>query len=118
MGAYFDGLSRFLDFSGRASRREFGLFNLVSFGLVFVLVLLEDQLGMATTDETGLLVDLYLLFIFVPTLAISVRRFHDMGYAGLWVLTTFIPLVGFVVFFVLLFKESDHDNEFGPALTT
>ena len=99
---------RYAQFRGYASRSEFwwvALFNgLVGLGLYFLLFMVVG-LGAATdgsSDDVGtgtgigmivvmLLYFAYAIAIFIPGLAIAVRRLHDTGKSGLWLLIAFIP---------------------------
>jgi len=48
-------------------------------------------------------------------LAVTVRRLHDTGRSGWWILISFIPLIGIIVLIVFWVQESDAgDNEYGP----
>ena len=58
-----------------------------------------------------------ILGLLVPTLAVSVRRLHDIGKGGGWIFINLIPLIGSIWFLVLLIKEGEKvANRFGnPA---
>lgn len=60
------------------------------------------------------------LALFLPSLAVMVRRFHDTGRSGWYALITFIPLVGTILMIVFLVEESSPAaNTWGdPAVTT
>jgi uncharacterized membrane protein YhaH (DUF805 family) len=46
---------------------------------------------------------------------VTVRRLHDTGKSGWWMLINLIPLIGFIVFLVFMFQDSQMgDNEYGP----
>jgi uncharacterized membrane protein YhaH (DUF805 family) len=52
------------------------------------------------------------------SLALAAKRFHDTGASGWFGLLLFIPLVGLIVGFYLLFaRGEDHENPYGPALS-
>ena len=81
--------TKYADFSGRATRREYWSFSLIS-------------LWLAATSG-GLLI----LIILIPWLAVSVRRMHDINRSGWWILVPWVP-----IFFQ--FKKSDPGvNEYG-----
>ncbi|MNZ89121.1 Inner membrane protein YhaI [compost metagenome] len=62
-----------------------------------------------------ILAGLYSLAILLPSLALVVRRLHDTGRSGWWVLIGFIPLIGFIVLLVFMCTDSDPDtNQYGP----
>lgn len=104
-------LNLYATFQGRARRSEFWWFAL------FQLLL---NAGATAIDAVllggmGLLPTLVVLALFLPTLAVAVRRLHDTGRSGWWVLISLIPLIGFVV--LLIFYVSggeDGTNRFGP----
>ncbi len=118
MGSFIDALRHYADFSGRSSRRAFGLYHLQMIALGVVIGLAEDMMGLAPADDVGLLTNLYLLVMLLPTVSICVRRLHDMGYGGGWVALTLVPLVGFVVYPMLFAWNRDDDNEYGPLVCT
>ena len=58
---------------------------------------------------------LYTLVVFVPSLALSVRRLHDIGKSGWWMLISLIPLVGPLIVLFFMVKDSQPGtNEYGP----
>ncbi|WP_117170182.1 DUF805 domain-containing protein [Paraliobacillus sediminis] len=61
-----------------------------------------------------LLAILYAIFIFIPGIAVTVRRLHDISKSGFWILINFVPLVGSVILFVFTLIDSDHENIYGP----
>jgi uncharacterized membrane protein YhaH (DUF805 family) len=103
---------KFADFSGRSARQEFWMFALCNFivalGLAFVGYLL-GRVG-------HLLVDLYSLVVFIPALAVSVRRLHDIGKSGWWLLIEFVPVIGFLVLLYFMVQDSEAENNaYGPS---
>ena len=71
-------------------------------------------LGSLWQEVFNILYILYLLFIFIPNLAVAFRRLHDIGKSGWWILIVLIPLIGVIWFLVLMAGESVPDNEYGP----
>ena len=59
---------------------------------------------------------LYIAGTILPHWGVTVRRLHDGGYSGSWLLLYFIPL-GFIVLLVMMVLPSDGDNKFGYAET-
>lgn len=100
--------NKYAQFSGRARRAEFWYFVLflISIGVVFVDILL---------GATGILALIYSLALFVPGLAIGIRRLHDIGRSGWFYLISAIPIVGPIWLLVLFFKPGTiGTNEYGP----
>ena len=59
---------------------------------------------------------LYMLAMFVPGLAVTARRLHDVGKSGWMYLVIFIPIIGVIWLLVLLFTDGDSGtNEYGPS---
>ena len=85
MNWYIEVLKKYAVFSGRARRKEYWFF--VLFNVIISLVLTVIDAAMGTYDETvgtGILSGVYLLAIFIPSLAVAVRRLHDTGRSGWW----------------------------------
>ena len=53
--------------------------------------------------------------LFIPSVAVVIRRFHDQDKSGWWWWIIFVPVLGFIVFLVFMFLEGTKgDNRFGP----
>ena len=105
-------LKRYADFSGRSRRKEYWMFVLFVVIVYVVLALLGSALG--ETAATALL-GIFALGILIPSIAVQVRRFHDQGKSGWFVLLGFIPLVGGLIVLVFMCLEGDQGpNEYGP----
>ena len=79
-------------------------------------VVIDNVLGLAN-DNTGygVLSGLYSLAIILPSLAIEIRRLHDIGKSGWWIFIALIPLVGSIWLLVLLATEGQPgENQYGP----
>ncbi|WP_245646493.1 DUF805 domain-containing protein [Sphingobium abikonense] len=114
-------LRRYAQFTGRASRKEFWLFQLVpialfSITLVFTMVDRDayDEIGAVGNLAIGLFV-LGILALIVPALTVQVRRFHDQDRSGWFVLLNLIPYIGALAVLVFMLLEGTAgDNRFGP----
>lgn len=63
----------------------------------------------------GIVLLIYSVLIFIPNLALAVRRLHDQDKSGWWILIGFIPLIGAIWLFVLyLLDGTPGPNRFGP----
>lgn len=111
MSWYLGVLRKYAVFSGRARRKEywmFFLFNiLISFALGLVLGFAGAMLGVGTqlSDAGGMV---YGLAILLPAVAVAVRRMHDLGRTGWWVI---VPVANLVF---LCTNGQDGENEYGP----
>ncbi len=117
MNWYLEALKKYAVFDGRASRKEywfFVLFNvLISMALAFI-----DRLTGNIDPETGIgiLGGLYAIGVMIPGMAVSVRRLHDTDRSGWWLLITFVPVIGAIVFFYFMVLDSSlESNEYGPS---
>jgi len=106
---------KYVTFSGRARRKEFWLFMLFYYLGSIVLAFVDLSIG--TIDpETGIapLSTIFSLVIFLPALAVGIRRLHDIDRSGWWFLIGFIPLIGFIVLIVFYVKQgTSGQNRFG-----
>lgn len=101
-------LSKYADFSGRASRSEYWFWVL---GVLLASIVAGAIDAVATG---GLLQAAVGLGTLVPGLAAAVRRLHDTGRGGAWLLIFLIPLVGAIVLIVFLASGPDESvNEYG-----
>ncbi len=109
MNYYLSALTNYANFSGRARRAEywnFYLFNVIAYIVLGAL----SALGNAFFA----LIFVYAVGILIPSLALSVRRMHDLGKSGWYMLVTLIPLVGGIWFLVLTCTEGEEGtNEYG-----
>jgi len=113
---YLKVLKNYVGFSGRARRKEYWMFTL--FSLIASILLGIGDVVLGTFNEAsgwGLLGALYLLAVFLPSVAVSVRRLHDIDKSGWWLLLILVPLVGALVLLVFAIMEGTRgDNRFGP----
>lgn len=131
-------LKRYAEFSGRSRRKEFWMFAL---GYVIILAVLaigmfsgvplstlEDSAALENMAGSGMflvfaiLIGIVVLAVFIPSIAVTVRRLHDRDMSGWWYLGFFvlsnIPYVGILVsigFLVLMaLPGTNGPNRFGP----
>lgn len=116
MNWYFHVLRQYARFSGRAPRAEFWWFTLFSVLAVLLAVGLDLALGTLDIGEGfSPVTDLYVLATLLPSLAVQVRRLHDIGRSGWWVLLNAVPAVGSLTLFVIAtFNGQPGPNAFGP----
>jgi uncharacterized membrane protein YhaH (DUF805 family) len=78
-------------------------------------VMTMDPATMVMAYQGGIVMNLWTLANLLPNLAMSVRRLHDIGRSGWWLLLMLIPLIGFIIVLVWLCQKSDTgDNAYGP----
>jgi len=116
MNYYLKVLQNYATFSGRARRREFWYFAL--FNMIFVILAMALDRVLGTTFKTGYggelpygyIYLLYVLAIFIPGMAVSVRRLHDVGKSGWMYLIILIPIIGAIWLLVLFFTDSNTES--------
>lgn len=123
MKYYLKVLKNYAVFSGRARRSEYWYF--VLFNLIFALVAMgiDNVLGTTFKMDPAYGMDLpygyiyvaYSLAVFIPGLAVSVRRLHDVGKSGWFFLIILIPLIGAIWLLILYCTDSQPGpNKYGP----
>ncbi|GAA4236739.1 DUF805 domain-containing protein [Postechiella marina] len=106
----------YANFTGRARRKEYWMFAL--FNGIFILGIMLVSGGIAAATDMPAIMGLYIIYVLgvlVPSLAVVVRRLHDVGKSGWFYLIGLIPLIGPIWIFVLLVTEGDTGpNQYGP----
>ncbi|PZP56051.1 MAG: DUF805 domain-containing protein [Micavibrio aeruginosavorus] len=102
---------KYVTFQGRASRSEYWYFALFN----FLAGLIAGIIDAAIFGDTGILNLIVVLGLFLPGLAVGVRRLHDIGKSGWWLLISLIPLVGIIILIVFNCQKGDAEsNIYGP----
>jgi uncharacterized membrane protein YhaH (DUF805 family) len=116
---YLKVLRDYATLSGRASPQEFWGFVLVNFVVILALYFIDRVTGLTfgAQRRMGFLQAFYGLVVFFPGIAVAVRRLHDIGKSGLYLLVAFIPIVGGVLLLYWYCRNSDPgSNKYGePA---
>ena len=110
MNWYFTVLKKYVQFSGRARRSEYWYFFLFSAIISIVLAVVDYFMGTRTADGfgKGTLGNIYSVAVLLPSIAVAVRRMHDVGKSGWFVL---IPIYNFI----LACTEGEKGtNQYGP----
>ncbi|HEY1210160.1 MAG TPA: DUF805 domain-containing protein [Terracidiphilus sp.] len=116
MNWYLMVWKKYAQFSGRSRRNEywmFTLFNLLIYVLLYgaAIALMESGIGKALLGICAI----YGLAILIPSLAVGVRRLHDTGRSGWWLLICFVPIVGGLILLVFFVLDSEPGtNQYGP----
>ena len=112
---------KYATFSGRARRSEFWfavLFTtLVSIAISIVWPSTTVVLDGMSFQQSSLPSNLWQLAILIPSIALSVRRLHDVGRKGTYYLFVLLPIVGWIVLFIQFVKDSEPAaNAFGEPV--
>lgn len=109
MNWYIEVLKKYAVFTGRARRKEFWMFVLFNLIIAVVLGIIENALGIVGPSLV------YSLAVLVPGIAVSIRRLHDTGRSGWFILLGLIPIVGALILIFFYVQDSTPgSNEYGP----
>ena len=107
---------KYFDFSGRARRKEYFLFNI--FAVIILVISFFIDILIGTYDEElgwGLFQLIFVFSSFIPALAVSIRRLHDWDKSGWFLLFNLIPFVGQLIVFVFMCIPGNvGHNPYGP----
>jgi len=98
---------QYADFNGRARRRNFWMFFLFNSIIAVVIAAITGAIGITFISS------IYALAVLVPGIAIAVRRLHDVGKSGWWLLISLIPIVGIWLIVLLCTDSQAGENEWG-----
>ena len=105
--------NRYAKFDGRATRSEYWYFILFYFILALIVTLVDvlvinPMLGLTPeqSQQGGILQIIVGLGLLIPTLALTIRRLHDIGKSGWWFLIALIPIIGALVLIYFYIQDS------------
>lgn len=113
-------LKKYAQFHGRSRRREFWMFALFCIIVYTVAMILDNALGityelLGQDVGYGPIYSIVGLALLVPSLAVGVRRLHDIDKSGWYILVNLIPIIGNIWFIVMMITEGTKgDNQYGP----
>ncbi len=103
-------LTKYATFSGRACRSEFWWFSLFNVLVGVVASVLDMVLGTWSWErEIGAIEFLARTALLLPSTAVAIRRLHDVGWSGWWLLTIVPPVI------MAFIKGNDGQNDYGPS---
>lgn len=107
----------FANFSGRARRREYWLFALATFIVSAVIEIISTLVALSGSAVlVGLMTFISIVVgiaFLIPSLSVTVRRLHDIGRSGLWLLLYLTIVGGLVIFIFSLLAGTVGDNQYG-----
>ena len=111
---FMKALRQYAVFTGRARRKEYWFFVLFYILIAIGLGFIDSTLGLGS-ESYGLLSGLFGLAMLLPALGVAIRRMHDTGRSGWWVLVSFIPFVGWLIFIWFATRDGEPGpNAYGP----
>lgn len=116
---YLKVLKNYAAFGSRTRRSEFWYFTLanvlVSIGLQIITAILRGIVGPVGAIVGGLVLVLFYLAILVPSISVAIRRLHDTGRSGWWILIALVPFIGGIALIVFYAMDSQPSaNKWGP----
>jgi len=113
----------YANFRDRAPRSEFWFFRLFLLLVFAGFFLVIGAIGAANErphDPNPVAMGLsfaliiFWLAIFIPDLAVTVRRLHDVNRSGWWYLLAIVPFGSFMLLFWSCMKGTQGENDYGP----
>ena len=105
--------NKYVTFQGRASRSEFWYAQLFIILTGFFLGFIDGLLGISPFSEVSVLASIFQLGVFMPSIAIIARRFHDINKSGWWYFLI-LTIVGVIpVFYWFCKKGDEYENDYG-----
>ena len=108
-------MRKYVDFSGRARRKEYWYFYLFQIIVGFGLGIIAAILDLSDDGLNGIMALMYLVFL-LPNLSVLARRLHDVNRSGWWMLIS-LTIIGLIPLFIWLVSETKQEsNQWGqPA---
>ena len=103
-------LNNYVNFKDRSRRSEYWWWTLA----VFIGNIVTFAIG-AAAGAGDLLTNLFSLLVFIPGLAVSFRRMHDIGKSAWWLLIVLIPLIGWLALIYFFVQPSEGSNQYGDG---
>ncbi len=103
-------LASYAKFEGRSGRSEYWWWV-----LAYVIAYIAAYIVGSIVGAGELLAGLLAIGLLIPNIAVSVRRFHDIGKSGWWCLLFIIPIVNLIVWLIFFTKVSEGPNQYGEG---
>lgn len=131
MRTYLRTFSKYADFSGRASRKEYWTFVLINaigsilfliphFYIIYYTNIPETIVAyqnICSTIGTDPIHAIFVLVMLTPSLAVTVRRLHDQNKSGSYLLLALLPVIGGIWLLILMLRKGNEEaNEFGEGV--
>lgn len=101
---------KYADFNGRARRKEFWMFLLVTWLLGILCMIIASIIPMVGM----VLYCIIALGLIIPNLAVAVRRLHDVNKSGWFLLLSLVPIISLYLLYLFIQDGTPGDNRFGP----
>lgn len=104
MKEYIALWKNYVNFGCRTTRRGYWMAMLINFLVSWVISFIS-----LTIDNTGLL-SIYSAAVFIPSVAITIRRLRDAGRHWAWIFIGLVPAIGWIVLLVMMCQPSIPQN--------
>ncbi|WP_310558976.1 DUF805 domain-containing protein [Flavobacterium sp.] len=106
----------YANFNGRARRSEYWYYILANLIILIVAAVIDSVTGLNFEPlPYGIIYSIYAIATFLPGIAVAIRRLHDVGKSGWFLLILFFPLIGSIWLLILACREGDQGtNQYGP----
>ena len=108
--------NNYVGFSGRASRSEYWFWVLFTM-IVSVVTGIMDSFIFGSEYGTGTISNIAAVIYFLPGLAVWVRRLHDVGKSGWWILSSILILPVLLLLYWLIIEGDSNPNKYGEVPT-
>ncbi len=116
MDSFLAILQKYAAFDGRARRKEYWMFMLFIIIMSIVGIAIDSVAKLPELIEGyGAVFTIFNLVVALPVCAISTRRLHDTNRSESVLLVIFIPIIGFIIYIILMARAGDPSaNKYGP----
>lgn len=112
MNVFLSPYKKYAVFSGRATPGEYWGFTLSA---IIIAVAVLFPISILINDENDIILNIFLLAITIPMLAVTVRRLHDTNRSGWFIFLNLIPIIGsFILFIFYVSSGTPGENKYGP----
>jgi len=109
VGAIKTCISKYVVFDGRAARSEYWYW-----ALFYVIIYLGLTILTSISDIFSILLGLAALALLLPSLAVTIRRLHDLDRSGWWIFISLVPIIGpILLIYWYCQRGTVGDNQFG-----
>ena len=116
LNTYIAVAKKYMVFTGRSRRTEYWTFTLINLAISLILSVLGAILGSIISilgTLVGIISLVFSLALLLPWIAVGIRRLHDTGRSGWWLLIGLVPLVGLVLIYFLVLDSQPGSNQYG-----
>lgn len=105
--SYINTLKLSFNYSGRTTRKDFWIFNTVTFFIVFAWLFCRIYFKFSGyVDQIDSVFFAVMALLAIPSMAVAARRLHDVSKSGWFLLANFVPIIGQVILLVFFTTDS------------